>query len=206
MTTTEKKNPDSFLVAGRGKLRFEVLEHLLQQKMLQGPGRSNQRRDHRMLHDCEFPVIHLQAICQLESCCLSEFQSLEILCTFETELHLQPLKPKSLCKLFTSVFSINILCALVAEKMLFMVVQSSSSNLKGFLDICDKQQSDSVFYCIFYMASAQSDPAMSRVCLALGIQHLSIGFLSRASPARERQSCHTAWAKVTIQSINRLLS
>lgn len=44
MTANEKKkkNPDWFLVAGRGKLRSEVLEHLLQQKMLQGPGRSNQ--------------------------------------------------------------------------------------------------------------------------------------------------------------------
>lgn len=42
MTTNEKKSPDWLLVAGREKLRSEVSEHFLQQKMLQGPGRSNQ--------------------------------------------------------------------------------------------------------------------------------------------------------------------
>ena len=59
------------------------------------------------------------------------------------------------------MFSVNSLAALVAKNMLFAEAGSSSSDLKGFLGICDKQYSDFLLYCIFYIASAKEehDPA-----------------------------------------------
>jgi len=46
---------------------------------------------------------------------------------------------------------------LVAENMLFAEAGSSSSDLKGFLGICDKQYSDFLFDSIFHMASAKEE-------------------------------------------------
>lgn len=66
-------------------------------------------------------------------------------------------KLTSLWKLFTSVLSVNSLDALVAENMLFAEAGSSSCDLKGFVGICDKQYSDFLFDCIFYMASAKEE-------------------------------------------------
>lgn len=67
------------------------------------------------------------------------------------------------------MFSVNSLDALVAKNMLFGEAGRSSSDLKGFIDICDKQYSH-IFILIFFlfcfnylfrMASAKEEPDLA---------------------------------------------